>query len=169
MAHPTNVPWYDAYPKPSTLTPPVISRAELLEWIKQGKEAGNDYLVVDLRRDDHTGGFLRGSLNLPIESLYPALPTIYNLVKAADIQTVIWYCADPASCTVTSRGRGYRAAAWFGDFLAERNELGIKSVALFEGILGWALAGDEYTQHIDEFDPTAWKKDDASKHTCQLK
>lgn len=53
---------------------------------------------------------------------------------------------------VTSRDRGNRAAAWFGDYLKELKELkdsGIQSVALFEGILGWALAGSEYTRHID--------------------
>ncbi|CAG9989459.1 unnamed protein product [Clonostachys byssicola] len=161
MAPPT-VHWTEAYPVPSTKTPPVISREELLQWIQDGKAAGKDYLVVDLRRDDHTGGFLRGSLNLPIESLYPALPTVYNIAKASGIKTVIWYC-------VTSRGRGYRAAAWFGDFLASKGESEIKSVALFEGILGWALAGDKYTAHIDEFDPQAWQKDDASKHTGQLR
>ncbi|KAF9877292.1 hypothetical protein CkaCkLH20_04992 [Colletotrichum karsti] len=38
------------------------------------------------------GGFLRGSLSLPIETLYPALPTLYNLAKACGIKTVIWYC-----------------------------------------------------------------------------
>ncbi|KAH8764364.1 hypothetical protein F5883DRAFT_356959, partial [Diaporthe sp. PMI_573] len=56
----------------------------------------------------------------------------------------------------TSRGRGYRAAAWFGDYLAEKGEAEIKSVTLIEGILGWALAGDEFTKHIDEFVPSAW-------------
>ncbi|CAI7600331.1 unnamed protein product [Penicillium viridicatum] len=155
------VPWYDAYPKPSTTTPPTISRETLLGWIKEGRNPGQDFLVVDLRRTDHTGGFLRGSLNLPLESLYPALPTLHAMCKSAGIKTVIWYC-------VTSRGRGNRAAAWFGDYLREQNETEIESVALFEGILGWALAGDEYTEHIDEFVPEAWKASDGAKHTGQL-
>jgi arsenical-resistance protein 2 len=48
------VPWYDAYPKPSTTTPPTISRETLLAWIKEGRNPGQDFLVVDLRRTDHT-------------------------------------------------------------------------------------------------------------------
>ena len=42
-------------------------------------------------------------------------------------------------------------------------------MALYEGILGWALAGKEYTQYIEEYVPEAWKGDDAAKHTGNLK
>lgn len=43
------------------------------------------------------------------------------------------------------------------------------SVALYEGVLGWALAGDEYTGHIEEFVPEAWRAEDKEKHTGSLK
>lgn len=38
------------------------------------------------------GGTIRGSINLPAQSLYPAIPTLYNLFKSAGVQKVIWYC-----------------------------------------------------------------------------
>jgi arsenical-resistance protein 2 len=102
-------PWYEAYPQPSTKSPEQLSRDELLDWIHHGKQAGKDFLVVDVRKLDHTvccssnrrsyllilkGGFLRGSLNLPIESLYPSLSTVYNLCKSTSVDTVIWYCGE---------------------------------------------------------------------------
>ncbi|KAF1957150.1 arsenate reductase [Byssothecium circinans] len=151
---------YNVYPEPSTKTPPTISRQELLAWVTQEKIPGRDFVVIDLRGSDHTdeGGFLRGSVNLPIESLHPALPTLHTLFRNAGIKTVVWYCT-------TSRGRGNRAAAWFGDFLKQRNDLDIQSLALFEGILGWVTAGSEYTQHLDEYVPDAWDPADDVNHT----
>ena len=46
-------PWFEAYPEPSTKAPPTISRQELLKWINEGKLAGKDYVVVDVRGKDH--------------------------------------------------------------------------------------------------------------------
>jgi len=51
-ASPVN--WKEKYPAPSTMTPPTITREELLRWINEGKQAGKDFLVVDLRRNDRT-------------------------------------------------------------------------------------------------------------------
>jgi hypothetical protein len=45
----------------------------------------------------------------------------------------------------------------------------VKSAALYEGMLGWALAGEDYTPYIDEFDPTAWQASDATQHQGQLR
>jgi arsenical-resistance protein 2 len=50
----TELPWYDAYPQPSTKTPAQVSRDEVLAWIKQGQRPGRDFLVVDVRKLDHT-------------------------------------------------------------------------------------------------------------------
>ncbi len=38
------------------------------------------------------GGTIRGSINLPAQSLYPTIPTLYTVFKAACIHTIIWYC-----------------------------------------------------------------------------
>lgn len=84
--------------------------------------SGRDYLLVDLRRTDHEvgagcgqksfnqhrnlfqcfswttrpdkpkGGTIRGSINLPAQSLYPTIPTFYEMIKAAGVRKVIWYC-----------------------------------------------------------------------------
>ena len=119
----------------------------------------------------HQGGTIRGSLNLPAQSLYPSLPTLYAIVKAAKIPRVIWYCDESLlACTMhfasplmsskgSSRGRGSRAAGWFQDLLTEKGDHDIVSLVLVESIAGWAKGGAEYTKWIDEYDPEIWHED----------
>jgi hypothetical protein len=38
------------------------------------------------------GGTIQGSLNLPAQSLYPTIPTLYSLVSNSNAKFVIWYC-----------------------------------------------------------------------------
>jgi arsenical-resistance protein 2 len=69
-----------------------------------------DFILIDLRRTDHEvlsttldrthaiisntiqGGTIRGSINLPAQGLYPTIPTLYALFKAAGLRKLIWYC-----------------------------------------------------------------------------
>jgi hypothetical protein len=44
-------PWHAAYPAPKT-TAAVITRETLLSWMLEGKVAGKDFVLVDLRRTD---------------------------------------------------------------------------------------------------------------------
>ena len=48
-----SAPWYIAYPEPRTPNPPIDSRAELLKWLQEGQLPGADFILVDLRRNDH--------------------------------------------------------------------------------------------------------------------
>lgn len=45
--------WYDAYPKVKSQRLEPISRSDLLDLIHSGALPGRDFLLVDLRRDDH--------------------------------------------------------------------------------------------------------------------
>jgi len=152
VAAKAEAPWYDAYPAVKSQDVPVLVRSDFLRMIYSGASPGQDFLLVDLRRNDHVGGTIHGSLNLPAQSLYPSLPTLYAIVKAAKIPKVIWYCG-------SSRGRGNRAAGWFQDLLTEKEDHDIASLVLVEGIAGWVKGGAEYTKLIDEYDPEAWHKD----------
>ncbi|KAG4267537.1 major facilitator superfamily transporter [Fusarium proliferatum] len=160
-------PWHAAYPPPLNKTPAAMTRQAVLEMMKDSKNiAGKNYVLFDLRRTDHEvaptfafpdititrvsahhsimqGGTIRGSINLPAQSLYPTIKTLYNLFKAAGVQKVIWYCS-------SSRGRGSRAAGWFKDHLDEQGDKHMESVILFEGITGWAKAGGEFVEWMDE-------------------
>ncbi|KFA81523.1 hypothetical protein S40288_09045 [Stachybotrys chartarum IBT 40288] len=95
------------------------------------------------------GGTIRASINLPAQSLYPSIPTVYSMFRAAGVRTVVWYC-------MSSRGRGTRAAGWFSDYIADQGNAEMKSIVLQGGIKGWVAAGEEYTAYMDEYDPAQW-------------
>ncbi|KAF4636487.1 hypothetical protein G7Y89_g1599 [Cudoniella acicularis] len=159
-------PWYAAYPVQRS-TASTITRGTLLSWMKKGKVAGKDFVLVDLRRTDFEGGTIRGSINLSAQSLYPTIPSLYTLFSTAGIATVIWYCgilqAAPRSTSQTewwlgsSRGRGSRAAGWFADYIQDQNDGRMESYALEEGIMGWATAGEEYVEMMDEYNASVWE------------
>ncbi|KAJ5337116.1 uncharacterized protein N7506_005138 [Penicillium brevicompactum] len=146
----TETPWHAAFPAPKS-TPPSLSREELLGWIREGKQAGKDYVLVDVRRNDYEGGTIRGSLNLPAQSLYPTIPTLYSLISNSSAEYVVWYCG-------SSTGRGTRTAAWFADYLQEKQDPKVKSLILAGGIKGWAAAGEEFTSLMDGYDASVWSK-----------
>ncbi|EON68279.1 hypothetical protein W97_07537 [Coniosporium apollinis CBS 100218] len=147
----SEAPWYAAYPAARNKNPSTLSRVDLLASIKEGKKPGKDFVLVDLRRTDYEGGTIRGSINLPAQSLYPTIPTLYTLFKEAKVGTVIWYCG-------SSRGRGNRAAAWFDDYIDDRGDSDMRSVVLVDGIKGWASAGRDCVELMDEYKEEAWRK-----------
>lgn len=44
-------PWHAAYPAPRN-TADTLPRYELLQWLRDGKQPGKDFVLVDLRRTD---------------------------------------------------------------------------------------------------------------------
>jgi len=48
---PRNTPWHAAYPAPKSEVNS-LPRQELLRWLKEGKQAGKDFVLVDVRRND---------------------------------------------------------------------------------------------------------------------
>ncbi|KAK4670637.1 uncharacterized protein QC763_214220 [Podospora pseudopauciseta] len=144
---PVPAPWHAAYPAPSSQTV-FIPRDEVLSILANGRK---DTVLVDLRRNDFEGGTIRGSINLPAQSLYPTLPTVYSTLKAAGLKKVIFYCG-------SSTGRGSRAASWLADYISSQNDTEMQSLALGGGIKGWAAAGPEYVKWMDEYDEKVWAK-----------
>ncbi|KAI0395041.1 Rhodanese-like protein [Xylariaceae sp. FL0594] len=128
-----------------------LTRDAVLEMMKDSSNvAGKDYILVDLRRTDFEGGFIRGALNLPAQSVYTTLPTLYTMFREAGVLKVIWYCS-------SSRGRGTRAANWLHEYLAQRGDDRMESLILLGGIKGWATAGDEFVSWMEEFDASYWE------------
>ncbi|KAJ5505451.1 hypothetical protein N7453_004408, partial [Penicillium expansum] len=130
-----------------------ITRLELLQWFQEGKRIGRDFVLVDLRRTDFEGGTIRGSLNLPAQSLHPTIPTLYSILSQNRIDNVYSRLTKEAG---SSRGRGVRAANWFAEYLDEQKDMKIKSLVLEGGIKGWVAAGKDYTQLMDEYDESKW-------------
>ncbi|KAL4803441.1 Rhodanese-like domain-containing protein [Aspergillus unguis] len=150
----TEQPWHASFPSPRTTDPASLPAETVLRWLQEGtRKPGSDFLLIDLRRNDHEGGTIKGSLNLPAQSLYPSLPTLFKLVKGAGVRDVAFYCG-------SSQGRGTRAAGWFADYLADQGvaESEVKSWKLEGGIKGWVKGGEEYTRLMDGFEKGHWEK-----------
>lgn len=58
----------------------------------------------------------------------------------------------------SSRGRGNRAAAWFDDYIKDQGDSEMRSVVLVDGIKGWADAGRDYIELMDEYKEEVWRK-----------
>ncbi|KAM0332590.1 hypothetical protein ACHAQA_002874 [Verticillium albo-atrum] len=145
----TTAPWHAAFPSPNH-EPAALPASAVLALLKEETGAApKDFILVDLRRNDHEGGTIRSSLNLPAQSLHPSIPTLYDTFHAAGTKTVIWYCG-------SSRGRGTRAAGWLGDEIARRGDGEMKSVILEGGIKGWVAGGEEFTAHMEGFEAEKW-------------
>ncbi|KAJ4163572.1 hypothetical protein LMH87_005293 [Akanthomyces muscarius] len=149
---PTEAPWHAAFPTPRNAQPGCITRETLLGKLKHdaGDGVAKRFLLVDLRRTDYEGGTIRGSINLPAQSLYPTIPTLHSLFKAAGLTTIIWYCG-------SSRGRGTRAACWFQDHLDDCGDKEMQSLILTEGVKGWATAGAEYADQMSGYNAQYWE------------
>ncbi|CRK26396.1 hypothetical protein BN1723_013824, partial [Verticillium longisporum] len=147
----TPPPWHAAFPAPKH-EPAALTANEVLSLL-QSAEANpsqpRDFVLVDLRRNDHEGGTIRTSLNLPAQSLYPSIPTLYDVFRAAQVKTVIWYCG-------SSRGRGSRAAGWLGDQIAEKGDTQMRSVILGGGIKGWVAGGESFTAYMSGYEADKW-------------
>ncbi|KAI9679517.1 MAG: hypothetical protein M1817_005539 [Caeruleum heppii] len=145
-------------PPPSTAsdyTPPGLSRDKLLEMLRvRDASPGSKptFVLVDLRRHDHEGPTIKHAINLPAQTLLVSIPMLYSIFSAAGIKDVIWYCS-------SSRGRGPRAAKWFGEHImsqeknggdqsgqsGEKND-GMTSWTLEGGINGWMDGGDDFKE-----------------------
>ncbi|KAI1812487.1 Rhodanese-like domain-containing protein [Poronia punctata] len=141
-------PWHAAFPAPKTTEPDALTREEVLAKLQAGGN-GKDFVIVDLRRNDYEGGTIRGSINLPAQTLFPTIPTLYQLFKSASVKHVIWYCG-------SSTGRGTRAAGWFHDHIQQQGGTQMKSVILRGGIKGWATAGEDFVDAMDGYVAGHW-------------
>ncbi|KAJ4302441.1 hypothetical protein N0V88_002585 [Collariella sp. IMI 366227] len=147
---PAPAPWHAAFPAPKSEVI-TVTREKVLGMLETTPLGQRDFVLVDLRRNDFEGGTIRGSINLPAQSLYPTLPSVYALFKSAGLRKVIFYCG-------SSTGRGSRATGWLADHLASLGDKDMQSLVLFGGIKGWAAAGDEFVAWIDGYDATVWRK-----------
>ncbi|KAL1582117.1 hypothetical protein WHR41_09152 [Cladosporium halotolerans] len=140
-------PWYAAYPEANSRPTP-ISCSEVLDLLKKAND-GTRLVLVDLRRTDYEGGTINGSINLPAQSLYPTIPSLYSILHAAGVRDVVWYCG-------SSRGRGNRAAAWFADYLKSKSDQRMQSLVLEGGIKKWVGEKGEYLHYMQDYDESKW-------------
>lgn len=92
-------PWWTAFPEP-TSTPSKITPDVVYTLLEEHQGQGDkdnlpkDFLLVDVRRTDCTGGTVTSSLNLPAHSFFPTRKSLYELCKQAGVKRVIFYCGE---------------------------------------------------------------------------
>ncbi|KAI9761914.1 MAG: hypothetical protein M1840_001530 [Geoglossum simile] len=133
------IPWFSAYPAPRSVAPQSITRFELLQWLREGREDERDFILVDLRRTDHeVSTSLMNKLRVFVRS---------SSVLVLTLRT---------TCSGSSRGRGNRAAGWFEDYISDRGDTTMKSYVLEEGINAWVRSGKEFVQMMDDYKEEVW-------------
>ncbi|KAF8896114.1 S-adenosyl-L-methionine-dependent methyltransferase [Infundibulicybe gibba] len=118
---------WDAYPAVQS-TPPVITAEAVASLIRDKSKNESGYAVIDVRRNDHGGGHVRGSHQWAAQTFYDDLPKFFE--KFGNTKEVIFYCG-------SSAGRGPRCAGWYQDYLDAEGTQGSSAKILEGGIKGW--------------------------------
>lgn len=99
-------PWWADFPEPRSAADKVEPEYvfQLLQAHELSETKSRDFLLVDARRADCTGGTVHGAMNLPAHSFYPTRKTLYDLCKQAGIRKVVFYCGESAVLTLANPG-----------------------------------------------------------------
>ncbi|KEY66318.1 hypothetical protein S7711_02780 [Stachybotrys chartarum IBT 7711] len=125
--------------------------------LEEASSADPSYAIVDVRDDDHLGGHIKGSTNVPSRQLDVMMPTLVR--KLQDKKVVVFHCA-------LSQQRGPSAAL---KYLRERDghlkALGLKKEGKGEGegqevfVLDGGFVGWQETYGEDERLTEAYRKE----------
>lgn len=96
-------PWHTKFPSPKTPDEATnwLSQKTLFTWLSTTPTTSDDqpkyvpgkhFILVDLRRVDHQGGTIHGSINLPAQSLWWGLESLYWLVAGTRDRVAVFYC-----------------------------------------------------------------------------
>lgn len=119
-----------------------ITAEELNKWFVKG---GNNFVIVDLRREDYLKGHIKGSWNVPVTGqmteadLHILMKRLENYRHLKEITTlnIIFHCS-------SSKNRGPRVAKQFATYLAQEGETGnYQSTVLVNGYTGWKQECDK--------------------------
>jgi len=118
--------WWDAYPAVQSIDIPRMSSQEVADVIRHAPQGG--YAIIDVRRNDHAGGHVRGSHQWPAQTFYDDLDLFYE--KFESVEKVFFYC-------MSSNGRGPRCAGWYQDYLNNKGNTTSKAFVLRGGMKEW--------------------------------
>lgn len=134
------------YPPPkTTASPQYVGKEVVKDAILKGRNS--DFLILDLRKDDFVGGKIKGSFNIPVQSLYYSVDDLYQLAAQANKKTIYLHC-------LVSADRATRSYGWFKDASDKYgNKVDVKIIR--GGIRDWIAGGKEYTDLMDEYNPNS--------------
>lgn len=137
---PNTAPWHAAYPVPEH-QPGSLTRDEVLKWMKEaGSVAEQDFVLVDLRRNDHEVSLsLRTLRHPPRAATVPLTCTILRAARfvAPSICLPKAYILQSQSYTAYSRPRA--SVRLFGIAVRRRSS----SLSVLEGRLGFGCLNSD--------------------------
>ncbi|KAI6009018.1 S-adenosyl-L-methionine-dependent methyltransferase [Pisolithus microcarpus] len=119
--------WWIAYPAPVSEVP-YLDCGDVAKMVGSRSGEQGDYVVVDVRRKDHAGGHVRGSVQCPAQTFYDDLPSFYE--RFGEKKQVVFYCG-------SSHGRGPRCARWYQDYLNDKGDTKSQASVMRGGIKEW--------------------------------
>lgn len=128
-----------AYPKAQS-SPKIIHVDEVAQLIRDNTKTVADYAVIDVRKNDHGGGHVRGSYQYYAETFYDELPSFFE--KFGNTKQVIFYCG-------SSKGRGPRCAGWYQDYIDEKENHTSTAYVLDGGVQGWLAKFGGQEEFVD--------------------
>jgi len=131
--------WWDAYPTVKS-SPEAMTAEQVAALTRDPTKTLNDFVVMDVRRNDHAGGHVRGSFQCPAQTFYDDAPSYFERFKNSE--RVIFYCQ-------SSNGRGPRCAGWYQDYLDSVGHTISKAYVLSGGIKGWMAKYKDHTDLVD--------------------
>ncbi|KAG0346736.1 hypothetical protein BG005_000571 [Podila minutissima] len=135
-------------------TQPVVKSDVVYQLVKdKTKVPGKDYLVIDVRGEDHVGGHVAGSLNLPLHELPERLPELIK--EHADVPQLYFYCGQ-------SYSRGPKGAAIWAEGQSEELASKQQVNVLEGGFVEWQKKYKEDRELVDNYDEEHWKEWEAN-------
>ncbi|KAF9225600.1 NAD(P)-binding protein [Gyrodon lividus] len=131
--------WWDAYPTPLS-SPDALECDQVADLVRNLDAGAQSFAVVDVRRNDHGGGHVRGSVQKPAQTFYDDLPKFYEEHKGT--KQVIFYCG-------SSNGRGPRCAKWYQDYLNQQGNSQSRALIMAGGIRQWLSMFKEQEDLVD--------------------
>ncbi|KAF9200940.1 hypothetical protein BGZ49_008838 [Haplosporangium sp. Z 27] len=136
---------------------PTYVDSEILKALIEDKSKipGKDYLVIDVRDEDHVGGHIPGSVNIPSKELPERLPALVEQYR--QVPELFFHCA-------LSQVRGPKAANRWSNALAESVEASQgalpQRISILRGGFGdWQRKHKNDKSLVEAYEAEYWTED----------
>ncbi|KAF9436255.1 hypothetical protein BGZ76_004483 [Entomortierella beljakovae] len=133
----------------NTSTPAIVESDTVEQLFKdKTKISGKDYLVIDVRGEDHNGGHVAGSLNFPLDKLPERLPELIK--EHSNVPQLYFYCGQ-------SQKRGPQGASIWAEGQSEELAAKQQVNVLKGGFVEWQRKHKGDKNLIENYDEEYWK------------
>ncbi|KAI8971427.1 Rhodanese-like domain-containing protein [Mycotypha africana] len=131
------------------VSPVYAEPEELVDMIRDPhKQAGKDYVVIDVRGDDYIGGHIPGAINIPAGQMYDRVNDI--ITEYANVPIIYFHCA-------LSQMRGPKSARIYSETINNLGKNTTQQVKILRnGFEGWHHRYRKEVDLIEDYDKNVW-------------